>query len=162
MAILEDDRLVELLVDRPEMRRTVGNIYYGKVEAVLPDLPPSVLVGGHVLLWPAKGKRSESRLFMRPPGENLIGFGVLPAIPARFWEQVRPMLDNLSRMSILMGGKRYLSGYIDFTPEEWREHFGEQWAPFCALKWKYDPDGLLNPGFLPFDTASGAGPSEAR
>lgn len=38
MAILEDDRLVELLVDRPEMRRTVGNIYYGRVEAVLPGI----------------------------------------------------------------------------------------------------------------------------
>jgi len=38
VAILEDDRLVELLVDRPEMRRTVGNIYQGKVEAVLPGI----------------------------------------------------------------------------------------------------------------------------
>jgi ribonuclease G len=38
VAILEDERLVELLVDRPEMRRTVGNIYYGKVEAVLPGI----------------------------------------------------------------------------------------------------------------------------
>ncbi len=38
VAILEDDRLVELLHDRPEIRRTVGNIYLGKVEAVLPGM----------------------------------------------------------------------------------------------------------------------------
>jgi ribonuclease G len=38
VAILEDDRLVELLVDRPEIDRTVGNIYLGKVEAVLPGM----------------------------------------------------------------------------------------------------------------------------
>lgn len=38
VAILEDDRLVELLVDRPDMRRSVGNIYRGKVEAVLPGI----------------------------------------------------------------------------------------------------------------------------
>ena len=38
MAILEDDRLAELLVDRPEIDRTVGNIYLGKVEAVLPGM----------------------------------------------------------------------------------------------------------------------------
>ncbi len=38
MAILEDDRLVEVLHDRPEIRRTVGNIYLGKVEAVLPGM----------------------------------------------------------------------------------------------------------------------------
>ncbi len=38
VAILEDDQLVELLVDRPEARRMVGDIYYGKVEAVLPGI----------------------------------------------------------------------------------------------------------------------------
>jgi ribonuclease G len=38
VAILEDDRLVELLVDRPEVRRSVGNIYLGRVEAVLPGM----------------------------------------------------------------------------------------------------------------------------
>lgn len=38
VAILEDDRLVELLVDRPDARRSVGDIYVGKVEAVLPGI----------------------------------------------------------------------------------------------------------------------------
>src|SRR5690242_11849305 len=38
IAILEDDELVELLVDRPEARRMVGDIYLGRVEAVLPGI----------------------------------------------------------------------------------------------------------------------------
>ncbi len=38
VAILEDDRLVELLVDRPDHRRIVGDIYLGRVEAVLPGI----------------------------------------------------------------------------------------------------------------------------
>src|SRR6185436_13697799 len=38
VAIIEDDQLVELLVDRPEARRMVGDIYRGKVEAVLPGI----------------------------------------------------------------------------------------------------------------------------
>ena len=38
VAILEDERLVELLVDRPDHRRTVGDIYLGRVEAVLPGI----------------------------------------------------------------------------------------------------------------------------
>ena len=38
IAILEDDRLVELLVDRPDHRRMVGDIYLGRVEAVLPGI----------------------------------------------------------------------------------------------------------------------------
>jgi len=38
VAILEDERLVELLVDRPDSHRSVGDIYVGKVEAVLPGI----------------------------------------------------------------------------------------------------------------------------
>lgn len=38
VAILEDEELVELLVDRPEARRMVGDIYLGRVEAVLPGI----------------------------------------------------------------------------------------------------------------------------
>lgn len=38
VAILEDDQLVELLVDRPEARRMVGDIYVGRVDAVLPGI----------------------------------------------------------------------------------------------------------------------------
>ncbi len=38
VAILEDDRLVELLVDRPDAHRSVGDIYLGKVEAILPGI----------------------------------------------------------------------------------------------------------------------------
>ncbi len=38
VAIIEDDQLVELLVDRPEARRMVGDIYVGRVDAVLPGI----------------------------------------------------------------------------------------------------------------------------
>ena len=121
------------------------------IDQVLVDLPPTVQVGGHVLLWPAKGGVSRSRFFMRPPGEDLVGFGILPAVPPKYWGEMRPMLDNASRLSILMGGKRYLSGYINFDAAEWRAHFGERWEELCAAKRKYDPDGILNPGFITFD-----------
>jgi ribonuclease G len=38
VAILEDEILVELMVDRPESARIVGDIYLGRVEAVLPGI----------------------------------------------------------------------------------------------------------------------------
>jgi ribonuclease G len=38
VAILEDEQLVELLVDRPDVRRLVGDIFLGRVEAVLPGI----------------------------------------------------------------------------------------------------------------------------
>jgi FAD/FMN-containing dehydrogenase len=56
-----------------------------------------------------------------------------------------------------MGGKRYLSGYVSFTDEEWREHFGPMWEPLVAAKRRWDPDGILNPGFVPLGA-----PKDAR
>lgn len=38
VAIIEDGQLVELLIDRPDARRMVGDVYLGKVEAVLPGI----------------------------------------------------------------------------------------------------------------------------
>ncbi len=38
VAILEDDRLVEVMVDRPDAERMVGDVYLGRVEAVLPGI----------------------------------------------------------------------------------------------------------------------------
>src|SRR3954468_22653961 len=38
VAILEDDQLVELQVDRPDARRMVGDIYLGRIDAVLPGI----------------------------------------------------------------------------------------------------------------------------
>ena len=38
IAILEDDQLVEVYVEKPDHQRMVGNIYYGKVENVIPGM----------------------------------------------------------------------------------------------------------------------------
>ena len=38
VAILEDRKLVELMFDRPDQDRLVGDIFLGKVEAVLPGI----------------------------------------------------------------------------------------------------------------------------
>ncbi|MBR9990350.1 MAG: Rne/Rng family ribonuclease [Gemmatimonadetes bacterium] len=38
MAILEDDVLAELMVDRPDAERLVGDVYIGQVQAVLPGI----------------------------------------------------------------------------------------------------------------------------
>jgi ribonuclease G len=38
VALLEDDQLVEIMVDRPDQDRIVGDIFLGRVEAVLPGI----------------------------------------------------------------------------------------------------------------------------
>ena len=40
VAILEDEQLVELMIDRPDNRRMVGDIYLGKVKRCCPVFRP--------------------------------------------------------------------------------------------------------------------------
>ena len=46
VAILEDDVLVELMVDRPDAGRMVGDLYKGRVEAVLPGIQAAFVAIG--------------------------------------------------------------------------------------------------------------------
>jgi cytokinin dehydrogenase len=123
------------------------------IEQVLAATPPQALgPGGHVLLWPAYGPTSDVPLFMHPPGEFVMGWGILPGVPRAFLQLGLAQLDMASEMSLLYGAKRYLSGYITFnTAEKWAQHFGDQWPRILAAKKRFDPDGIMAPGFIQYE-----------
>jgi cytokinin dehydrogenase len=121
------------------------------INTVLPQYPPAALGGGHVLLWCSSGRTSRTRFFMRPKSDWVVGFGFLPGLPKDVLEQIVPKLNEASDLSMMMGAKRYLSGIIQFDKERWRAHYGEEWPEVCRLKKKYDPKGILNPGFIDYD-----------
>lgn len=123
------------------------------IEFCLDNLPPQALgPAGHVLLWPCRGTTSHAPLFQHPGGDFVMGWGILPAVPHAMLEEALASLDMVSELSIGYGGKRYLSGYIQFrSVEQWRQHFGAMWPQICAAKKALDPAGILNPGFIPFE-----------
>lgn len=120
------------------------------IEGVLENFPPQALgPGGHILLWPCRGDVSDVPLFRHPGGDLVMGWGILPGVPFEFLDRALTQLDMASELSIHYGGYRYLSGYITFdTVEKWEKHFGPEWPRVVAAKRKYDPDGILNPGFV--------------
>ena len=120
------------------------------IQQVLANLPPTVLGGGHVLLWPCRGTTSTIPNFMTPPGEFVMGFGILPGIPPEFLAPIKARLNQASDASMMVGGKRYLSGLIEFDRPRWKQHFGAHWARMLEMKKTYDPDGILNPGFIDY------------
>jgi cytokinin dehydrogenase len=121
------------------------------ISQVLANLPPQALVGGHILLWPARGTASRVPIFMRPPSKFLMGFGILPAVPPEFVNDVLPRMSMASQASSMMGGKRYLSGWVNFDHAAWKAHFGERWPAVLAAKRKFDPQNILNPDFVKFE-----------
>ncbi len=121
------------------------------INQVLQNLPPQAIAGGHILLWPARGNASKVPLFMRPESEFLMGFGILPAVPKHLTDEALPRLNLASQASVMMGGKRYLSGWIAFDAAQWKAHYGPKWESVLAAKKKFDPQGILNSGFLKYE-----------
>jgi FAD/FMN-containing dehydrogenase len=116
---------------------------------VLANLPPHLLGGGHILLWPSRGTTSTVPLFMAPKGEFVMGFGILPGLPPQAMAVAGPLLQRASDLALRMGGKRYPSGWLDFDAARWKAHYGERWEGFAAARRRFDPDGVLHPGLLP-------------
>ncbi|HKI02528.1 MAG TPA: FAD-binding protein [Thermoanaerobaculia bacterium] len=123
------------------------------IEAALAITPPQALgPGGHILLWPAYTATSDVPLFMHPGGEFVMGWGILPGVPRQYLDRALPQLDMASELSIAYGGKRYLSGYVTFdTAEKWAGHFGDRWPMILEAKKKFDPDGIMAPGFIQYE-----------
>jgi cytokinin dehydrogenase len=120
------------------------------VPQALANLPPAALGGGHVLLFPCRGDVSSIPLFMTPPTKLVMGFGILPGVPPDLLPLARQRLNLASDLSCAAGGKRYLSGFVEFDRARWKQHFGPRWADLLRLKKTYDPDGILNPGFIDY------------
>ncbi len=118
------------------------------IQGVLRSLPPNLLIGGQVILGPLPQQSSQLPMLLLPEGEKMVHFGLLPAVPRQLLPMVLPMLMKASELSIEMGGKRYLSGWINFDQKQWKDHFGERWGSLVEWKRFYDPKGILNPGFI--------------
>jgi len=109
------------------------------VSRVIENIPPQALLGGHILLWPGRGAASSAPLFVRPQSEFLLGFGILPAVPRERLAEALPLLDQASLAAMLAGGKRYLSGWVDFDLAQRQAHYGELLPKLLQMKKKYDP-----------------------
>ncbi|QSJ16337.1 FAD-binding protein [Nostoc sp. UHCC 0702] len=90
-------------------------------------------------------------MFPLPDEELIIGLGMYPTIPK---SQVKPVIEQLNLLTDLgfqMGGKRYMATWVDFDITRWRLQFGDYWYKVNEIKKKYDPDGILNPGFFQYE-----------
>ncbi|ARV58994.1 FAD-binding protein [Nostocales cyanobacterium HT-58-2] len=93
-------------------------------------------------------RNNKMPLFRLPDEELIIGFGIYPSILKSQLPPILAELEKLSNISLEMGGKRYLTGWVEFNTQQWQLQFGDYWSKVHEIKKKYDPKGILNSGFF--------------
>ena len=48
------------------------------------------------------------------------------------------------------GGTLYPASALPVSHAQWRGHFGPAYEELRAAKWRYDPEGVLTPGYTLF------------
>jgi cytokinin dehydrogenase len=111
---------------------------------------PAPLAMGTCGIIPVARAGTAAPLFRQPRDNELsIGVGMFPNVPRFVRDEAAAIMRDYSRRGCERGGIRYLSGYVDLTgAADWAGHYGETWEWFQSMKRKYDPMGLLDPGFL--------------
>ena len=61
-------------------------------------------------------------------------------------------MSKLSDVGMEMGARRHLATWVHFDRARWRMQFGDYWPTINRVKRTYDPAGILNPGFIDFET----------
>lgn len=129
-----------------------GNEFAQYVDSVLTSLGPDDVGNfGFVLFFPLFRSTIHRPLFRLPDDEIVVLFDILtsanfPGFDAEYAERMRQRNRDLYEAAKERGATRYPIGSIDFTREDWREHYGRQWARVLASKGAFDPNHILAPG----------------
>lgn len=113
--------------------------------------PDDVGLFGFVLLFPLRTSTISRPLFRLPDEELVWLFDVLTShnVPGRddaFADNKRERNNVWFEQARALGGTRYPIGTLDFTQEDWKQHYGREWKAFQQAKQQFDPHGILTPG----------------
>jgi cytokinin dehydrogenase len=113
--------------------------------------PDDVGQFGFVLFFPLLTSTITRPLFRLPDEELVWLFDVLtardiPGYDEDFAADKRARNNAWFDTARSFGGTRYPIGSLDFSPEDWQEHYGSQWQAFARAKCEFDPKNILTPG----------------
>jgi cytokinin dehydrogenase len=116
-------------------------------------IPPSALgsVNGPIHVYPAHRRVTRMPMLRMPEEEMIAMVSICPTAPHERLPIIMALMSKLSDVSLEVGGRRHLGTWVHFDEARWRMHFGETWSHINRVKRRYDPKGILNPGFIAFD-----------
>jgi cytokinin dehydrogenase len=136
-----------------------GPVAVPTAQAVLDELTPDDLGDrGAVLFSPVGTAAFRTPLAQIPDGPvvypfNLVRFVSRPDDGGRAAAMVRQN-QRIHRRVRAAGGTLYPVSALPFAEADWADHFGPAWQGFQEARARFDPHGVLTPGYRP---AVGAG-----
>jgi hypothetical protein len=112
---------------------------------LLEQLSHELLGFGTILFVPMKRSVIKSRFFIRPIAEDFFLLGILARdMKEEIKEQSLSIILQFYNKALSLGARRYPCDSM--VTVNWKDHFGDDWEEFIALKNEFDPDGLFSPG----------------
>ena len=122
------------------------------VEAVLAELPPQLVPATNIVIRPLDRLGGGGPpLLMTPRDARIMGIGLIPHVAREDRAELLPAVEQAGRTLVAHGGKRYLTGWLNWDREAWRGHYGRRWREVCEWKQRFDPAGVLGAKIIPFD-----------
>jgi len=132
--------LVDLFLPDSQVERFVAS--------ALAQLDPADTANSPMLFYPFKRSKLKRPFLEVPNEETLFLFDILRTVPPDP-AAVRATLDvnrALFEQARNLGGKRYAISAVEFSQQDWREHFGRDFFLFALRKAQFDPKKVLAPG----------------
>ena len=123
------------------------------VARLLETFPRALVASTNIMLRPFGIERTP--MLMLPGTARVLGVGLIPYIPSSILPQVLPAVEEAGRLLVAAGGKRYLTGWVRRGHDEWRAHYEGQWTSILQWKAAFDPNGVLDNGFIRYGAAQG-------
>ena len=120
------------------------------LDGVFPSLTArDVGPAGYMLLLPLR-RLSFTRPWLRVPDDDewiylfdILGSNAVVGRDAAFARDMLARNRRLFEQARALGGVRYPIGSLEFSAQDWSQHYGERYAELQQLRRHYDPDGVF-------------------
>ena len=137
----------DVFLPESTVEQNVGEVMAG---LTLEDVGPL----GFVLIFPLRRSKFSRPLFRLPEPDGsdwvylfdvLTVSGVLGPNPA-YGNQMLARNRRWFEAAREVGATRYPIGALEFSKQDWAQHYGPIWNQFQKWKQRFDPDNILSPG----------------
>jgi cytokinin dehydrogenase len=119
---------------------------------LLLEHPPAALGHGTLRFIFLRRGPTPAPLFRVPPSDGLLwGLGMFTEFPESDRTTARKVMVDYARRMRPFAGIRYPSGFAPFGEATCAFHYGDAWLQYRDWKRRFDPRGVLSPGFIDWD-----------